>query len=47
MGLPRAAATVNDTEASEEAINKVNDVPPTYEDVTEKPPKYDEATMTQ
>ena len=48
MGLPRAAANLNDNEAGEEAINsKVNDVPPKYEDVTEKPPKYDEATMTQ
>jgi len=46
MGLPRPASSVSTVESA--ASDKASqDFPPKYEDVTEKPPKYDEATMTQ
>jgi len=46
MGLPRPTSSVSTVEAG--ASDKISqDFPPNYEDVTEKPPKYDEATMTQ
>merc|ERR1712107_666473 len=45
MGLPRPASG-SDRESVVTA-EKANGFPPKYEDVTEKPPKYDEATMSQ
>ena len=47
MGLPRPLVT--DSEASPAHMAAKTDFPPKYEDVTEaeKPPRYDEATMTQ